>query len=249
MKILVIQNNAQSPASLIGDMIESMGGSLEVSLPIEGDTLPASSAGYDGAIILGGPQHAGDEERYPYFRPLLDLLRDFHAQEKPLLGICLGSQLMARAFGEKVWRHDVFECGYPELEITEAGKQDPLLAGLAPNQRILQWHEDTFALPQGAVHLMQGNACRNQAFRFGETSYAFQCHFEVSDQLANHWFDLSGHTIVKRFEEPRGTEELTRARAGIAQYGAAATAFCRTVSQRWGDLVRRKRAKRLGVAA
>lgn len=249
MKILVIQNNAQSPAALVGDHLEAAGATLDVVLPHDGGTLPATTAGHDGAIILGGPQHAGDEAGYPAFAHTLNLLRGFHAEEKPLLGICLGSQLLARAFGEKVWRHDIFEFGFREVELTEAGRQDPLLQGLAPTHRIMQWHEDTFALPQGAVHLMQGPECRNQAFRLGATTYAFQCHFEVSEDLAHHWFDISGQSIRRRYGDDQGEAELRRVRGEVQQYGPGAAAFCRVVTQRWGELVQRGRERRRGAAA
>ena len=244
MKVLVIQNNAQTPVALVGDHLVAAGAKLATVLPHNGDTLPKSPDGYDAAVILGGPQHAGDDVNVPAFPPMLDLLRGFHEQAKPLLGLCLGSQLLARAFGEKVRRSHEFEVGYPTIEITEDGQKDPLLSGLAPRQRILQWHEDTFDMPKGAVQLMTGATIRNQAFRLGRTTYGFQCHFEVSPELARQWFSQWGHTIVRRYEEQTGRQVLERARGEIAQHGARAADFCRVVTQRWATLVQDARKGR-----
>lgn len=237
MNVLVIQNNAQTHVALVGDHLVAAGAKLATILPHDGDALPKSPDGYDAAVILGGPQHAGDDVNFPAFPPMLDLLRDFHEQAKPLLGLCLGSQLLARAFGEKVRRSEEFEVGYPAIEITDEGQKDPLLSGLAPRQRILQWHEDTFDMPNGAVQLMSGTTIRNQAFRFGRTTYAFQCHFEVSPELAKQWFSQWGHTIVRRYEEEAGRAVLERARGEIKHHGARAADFCRVVTQRWAALV------------
>ena len=244
MNVLAIQNNAQTPVALVGDHLAVAGAQLTTVLPHNGDALPKSPDGYDAAVILGGPQHAGDDVNFPAFPPMLDLLCGFHDQAKPLLGLCLGSQLLARAFGEKVRRSDEFEVGYPQIEITEEGQKDPLLAGLAPRQRILQWHEDTFDMPKGAVHLMTGATIRNQAFRFGRTTYGFQCHFEVSPELARQWFGQWGHTIVRRYEEQVGRQVLERAQSEIAHHGARAADFCRAVTERWSALVQDERKRR-----
>jgi GMP synthase-like glutamine amidotransferase len=240
MHVLVIQNDATSPISLVGEHIVGAGGRLTTLLPHSGDALPSSPAGFDAAVILGGPQHAGDDENYPAFVPMLDLLRDFHRQSKPMLGLCLGGQWLARAFGATVRRNDEFEYGYLPIQITNEGQQDALLAGLAPSQRIMQWHEDTFGLPDSGIRLMTGPTCENQAFRYGETTYGFQCHFEVSQDLAKTWIEKFGHVILRRFGEDHGKAQLMRASEELKQHGQRATEFCRVVTQRWTKLVRQQ---------
>jgi GMP synthase-like glutamine amidotransferase len=243
MRLLVIQNDPFTPASLAGEVMAKEGALLAVVRPHDGDSLPSATQNYDGAIILGGPQHAGDEARFPAFRPMIDLLREFHEQEKPLLGICLGSQLLARAFGQRVRRHETFEWGFSPLRMTQAGREDPLLLGLDSNPRIMQWHEDTFDWPDGAIPLIEGDLCPNQAFRLGRTSYAFQCHFEVSGETALDWLDRWGEAVSQRRYGPeRGPSELARVRAELAQHLAGANEFCRVVSSRWLQLVRSRSA-------
>src|SRR5258706_7936386 len=99
----------------------------------------------------------------PIFPAIMESMRDFHRTGRGLLGICLGSQLMARASGGKVRRHTHLEVGFTDLTVTPEGQKDPVVGGLGPKPRIMQWHEDTFDLPGEAELLMAGDDCRTQA--------------------------------------------------------------------------------------
>ncbi len=196
----------------------------------EGDRLPGGHGGWDGLAMLGGPQHAEDDAGHPYLAAAAALARAFHDAGKPVLGVCLGSQVLARALGARVRRQGWTELGFAELAPTGAAAADPLLGGLGP-VRILQYHEDTFDIPPGAVRLMTGERCPNQAFRLG-ASYGFQGHFECSAELWKEWFAEMGDRL--READPgyhaRWPEDFARNEAG-------ALAFCGTVSGRWLDLV------------
>ena len=246
MRVLVIQNDTTSSVSFLGDHLEASGVELTKVLPHHGGSLPADTGGFDGVILLGGAQSVRNEEVFDAYLPTVDLIRDFHRKSKPILGLCLGSQLMARAFDAKVRLNDVFEYGYLPLDVTEDGKNDPLLKGLSPRQHIMQWHEDTFALPAGAVLLMTGATTANQVFRYGDTAYGFQCHFEVSTESANHWIENFNHVIHAKLGKEEGDKAIDRARQELKQHGKNAVDFCRIVGTRWAKMVE---ARKLGKVA
>ncbi|MGH7186582.1 MAG: type 1 glutamine amidotransferase, partial [Pseudomonadota bacterium] len=172
-RILVLQNDPYAPPAMVGERIVVRGGQPEVVHPMHGGTMPASPNGYDGALVLGGVMSANDDDKYAAMAPMRDLLRAFHEADKPLLGICLGAQIFARCFGREVRRHSALELGYVPLAMTAAADDDPLLRGLARQQWLMQFHEDTFDLPEESVKLIGGNDCPNQAFRIGRATYAF----------------------------------------------------------------------------
>lgn len=237
MRILVIQNERRAPAGIVGERMAARDIVVDTVHPYDGGALPATSAGYDAAVVLGGQMSADDDARYPVLRPMLDLLSQFHQDDKPLLGICLGSQILARCFGGRVRRFEGgVELGYVPLTLTEEGAEDPLLSGNGRTQRVMQWHEDTFDLPAGAVQLMAGDECRHQAFRFGRAAYAFQCHFEADDGIVADWIDSFGHALTRYYGDAAEAHKA-RVRREAAEHGAAQRRFAEIVSDRWLDLV------------
>jgi GMP synthase-like glutamine amidotransferase len=241
MRILVIQNDPHTPAGMVGERIAARGADMATVLPHDGGTLPATAKDYDAALVLGGPMAADDDARYPAFAPMVDLLREFHGADKPLLGICLGSQLLARCFGGKVRRFEGgLEFGYVPISLTEAGAADPLLSGNGRTLRIMQWHEDTFDLPPDSVQLIAGEACRAQAFRLGRAAYAFQGHFEAHEALVERWLTAHGHILPRHYGDASEAHK-TRVRQESSAHGAAQRRFAETVSDRWLDLVQARR--------
>ena len=240
-RLLIVQSCPVTPAGVVGEVAQARGARLTTLFPHRGEPLPRSAAGFDGMIILGGPMHAGDDAGYPAFSALLGLIRRFHAQGKPIFGICLGAQLIARAIGKTVYRVGGCEVGYLPVEITAEGADDPLLAGLAAEQRIMQMHEDSFDLPARAVLRMRNDACANQAFRLGRTTYGFQFHLEVTERDARNVPRDCWPALQRHFGAGAEAEEA-RVLAEVEAHYAAGEHFCRTVTERWLDLVAECRA-------
>lgn len=240
MNILVIQNCPVTPIGIVGETLAARGARLTTLFPHRGDALPVTTHGYDGLVILGGPQHAGDDASWPAFAEMLPLIRQFHDEGRPVFGICLGAQLISRAFGGTVWPFGGLEIGYLPVAITEAGRQDPLLAGLAPEQRIMQLHEDSFDLPAGAELLMANGTCANQAMRLGVTTYGFQFHLEVTRRDAPNFPRDCWGSLVRHYGDA-AEAEAARVVREVADHFEEGAAFCREVTNRWADLVAARR--------
>lgn len=238
--ILVLQNCPVTPAGIVGETLSAAGAHLDTRLPHRGEALPGEAAAFDGLVILGGPMHAGDDAGHPAFPAMLALIRDFHAGGKPVMGVCLGAQLIARAFGRPVLPFGGLEIGYLPVRLTEAGRRDPLLRGLAREQRIMQLHEDSFELPSGAVLLMENATCANQAFRLGAATYGFQFHLEVTRADAPN-FPRDCWAAMERHYGAAAEAEAARVAAEVEVHHAEGAAFCRTVTQRWLGLVEARR--------
>jgi GMP synthase (glutamine-hydrolysing) len=138
-----------------------------------------------GLIFMGGPMSANDP--LPYLEQEIRIMRKAAGRRQPILGICLGAQLLAKALGAEVRRNPLPEVGWFEIQLTDAGAADPILGAMNRTETVLQWHGDTFDLPEDAVWLASSERCPNQAFRISPNIYGFQFHLEVTPEMSAEW--------------------------------------------------------------
>jgi GMP synthase (glutamine-hydrolysing) len=143
--------------------------------------------GYDGLVVLGGPMSADQSDRHPHLDHEVDVIRDALDRDRPVLGICLGAQLLARALDARVAPAPTREIGWYDVAMSEAAREDALVGHFDAVERLFQWHGDTFELPSEAVHLASSELCPNQAFRAGTRAYGFQFHLEVDTPMIERW--------------------------------------------------------------
>jgi GMP synthase (glutamine-hydrolysing) len=237
--VLIVMHEPLAPAGLLGHAVIEAGGRTTVLLPHErtgrpdvSDGIPPDDGSHDAVVVLGGAMHAGDDDGFPHFPPLLDLIRGFHGLGKPVLGICLGAQLVARAFGQPVLRQGFLEIGFQEVTLTAAAADDPLLHGLGPNLVAMQWHEDAVAVPDAGVLLGRSAGCANQIFRIGRTTYGFQGHVEVTPEIVRDWVRSRESFLTQN--EP---EFLMGFERSLEQNMRGAMCLGRVLARRWLKLV------------
>ena len=157
---------------------------------------------YDGLIVLGGPMNVDQVKDYPYLVPEVEAIKKAIDLDMPILGICLGSQLLAKALDAEVTKNSCKEIGWYDVKPTTEGKKDPLISQFSNEEKIFQWHGDTFEIPKGAVKLASSKTCGNQAFRYGDKVYGLQFHLEVDKQMIERW--LVNPENKKELEELKG---------------------------------------------
>lgn len=202
-KVLVFQHVPYEPLGTLDPLLKDAGFRIRyVNFGREPEMRP-SLDGYEALIILGGPMNSDQIDTYPNLMTEVEIIKEAVERDMSVLGICLGAQLLARALGGTVSRNAVREIGWYDVEMTEAGLEDPVLSSFAPKQEVFQWHEDGIALPSGAELLAGSPASPVQAFRYGEHAYGFQFHLEVNRPLIDRWLSVPAHQ--QSLQEEQGT--------------------------------------------
>ena len=200
----------------------------------EGDPLP-DWRGFDGMVVMGGPMGACDDADHPWLVAERTCIAAAVRAGLPFFGACLGSQLLAASLGARVYKGTTPEVGVLDVELTDAGRDDPVLGELPASFPTLQWHSDSFELPPGAVGLATSPAYANQAFRFGTGAYAVQFHVEVTSDMAAEWARVPDY--ARALEQVRGPGALDELLEAFETRREEMTAHARTLFSRWLDLV------------
>jgi len=157
----------------------------------KGDAVPETIDDYSALILMGGPMGVYESDIYPFINDEVSLIKDCLKKNAPVLGICLGSQLIAKAAGANVYKGKKKEIGWYELRLTEHGKIDELFNGLPDEFTVFQWHGDTFDIPDGCRCIASSSLFPNQIIKVGENVYGLQFHLEVTEDMIRNWCDVN----------------------------------------------------------
>jgi GMP synthase-like glutamine amidotransferase len=194
----------------------------------QGEPVPHDAAAFAGLAFMGGPMSVNDD--LPWIPKVLHLIQDAVAKDVPVLGHCLGGQLMAKALGGQVRRAPVKEIGWGEVEVSNPAEGVEWFGRDRSSLLVFQWHGETFSLPPGAVHLLTNRWCANQAFVVGR-HLALQCHIEMSEELIRSWC-ASGAREIERSQSP-AVQPVDAILVALGSKLSALHAVADTVYARW----------------
>lgn len=240
--LLVLQHIACEPPAAFEDELRSRRLELVRVELDEGEALPESHQ-FAGIVVMGGPMGAYDDDLYPWLADEKRLLRDAVDRDVPVWGVCLGAQLLAASLGARVYRGEDAEVGLLPVELTPAAADDPVFGDAPSRIPTLQWHSDTFDLPEGATLLAQSPAYRNQAFRVGR-SYGLQFHVEVTPELAGQWGEVPAY--AQSLEAILGRGALERLVGDLAANAQTTLPLARRLFGRWLERVVRVPVEAIG---
>ena len=214
MRVHIIQHVAFEGPGAIGDWARERGHVVTITKQWLGAALPKATD-FDFLVIMGGPMSANDEARLAWLAPEKELIREALKEQKAILGVCLGAQLLASVLGARVYRNQHKEIGWFPIRLTPEARES-LLDGLPEMMKVLHWHGETFDLPEGSIRLAESDACRNQAFEFGGRALGLQFHLEVEPEglgklIENSGGDIGSGPYVQSAGEMRTAAELSLA--------------------------------------
>lgn len=227
-KVLIILHQGHSTSGRVGVLLNQMGFELDVRRPRFGDPLPQCMAEHAGVAVYGGPMSANDNDAY--IRDEIDWLAKPLKEGKPLLGLCLGGQMLTRHLGSRVYRLDsgITEAGYYPITPLAAAHEITADACAPFPDHVYQWHSEGFDLPPGATQLAEGSTFPVQAYRYATNAYALQFHPEVTYETIDRWAMLGG----ERLKAP-GTRPAAEHTAGWHQYDCAVATWIKAFLPKW----------------
>ena len=236
-RLLVFQHVATETAGTLDPFLRGSGFRIRyVNFERTPDSDPDPRR-YDGLVVLGGWMNVDETDSYPHLRTEIEVLKEALAREMPILGICLGAQLLAAALGAEVHPAPVREIGWYPLQSSPSAGDDPLLRHVTHGQHVFQWHSYTFAVPPAAVHLASTATCANQAFRYGSNAYGLQFHPEVDRDIIERW--LSVPAWREELETQEGLDYARQVHADTNRYVGPATEAATRVFDAFAALFRR----------
>lgn len=196
-EVLVFQHDPFEDLGTFAEVLEKQGANCRVIQLFHGEMPAEEWDRIQALIILGGPMGVHDEEQFPFLRWEKRIIRAAIDEAVPLLGVCLGAQLIAATLGATVYHGPVKEIGWSPISVTPHGQMDSLLGYLPENATVFQWHGDGFDLPSGAIRLASSVNYENQAFRLGKNIYALQFHLEVTPPMIERWIDVRSKDLAQ----------------------------------------------------
>ncbi len=187
MKVLVFMHIENEGPGTLGDSLIAGKAALHHCRLFDAEPVPGDPGEFDAIVSMGGPMNVYEEDKYPFLKEEPQFLRRAIASGIPVLGICLGAQMIAKACGAAVRKAPQGELGWAPIRLTPAARTDPLFRGVSEAFHVFHWHEDTFDVPSGGQRLAASQACRNQAFRY-RNAYGLQFHVEVTRDMLKEWF-------------------------------------------------------------
>jgi GMP synthase (glutamine-hydrolysing) len=234
VNVLVLQHNAGEPPGVFEDVLLERGATLRRIELDEGEPLPSSLDGIDAIVAMGGPMSVNDEAAHPWLAAEKALIARAVRDAVPFWGSCLGVQLLASSLGAQVRQGPAPEVGVLPVYATPEAAEDPVFSGLAWPRPTLQWHQDTFDLPEGATLLATSPEYPHQAFRVGRVAYGVQFHVEVDEAMADEWARVPAYVVSADAVLGHGGLDrlLTDFRASMSEMQADG----RLLFSRWVDL-------------
>ena len=210
-KLLVFQHAAAEPLGVLDPLLRRWGFRIRYVNFAREPAVQLDLERYNGLVVLGGPMNVDQAAAYPHLLTEIAAIREALRQEVPVLGICLGAQLLAAALGATVRPNRVREIGWYRLQPAAEARTDRLFRHFDAGQHVFQWHAYTFDLPPGAVHLANTESCEHQAFRYGNRAYGLQFHLEADEALIRRWLSVPAYAAEVG---PEGVEQILRTTPG-----------------------------------